>query len=67
MGRDLLLDADPLKDVRNTRKIRAVVAAGRLYDREAIDRLLSEAEAAAKANHPDERAPEELLKEAETK
>jgi imidazolonepropionase-like amidohydrolase len=43
----LLLDADPLADIRSTAKIHAVVAAGRLYDRAALDRLLAEAETAA--------------------
>ncbi len=41
----LLLDADPLDDIRNTRRIRAVALNGRLLDREALDRLLSAAEA----------------------
>ena len=38
----VLLDANPLQDIRNTTKILAVVAAGRLYDREAIQRILAE-------------------------
>lgn len=37
----VLLDADPLADIRNTRRIRAVVHRGRLYDRQALDRLLA--------------------------
>jgi imidazolonepropionase-like amidohydrolase len=37
----VLLDADPLADVANTRRIHAVVANGRLLDRTALDRLLS--------------------------
>lgn len=32
----VLLDANPLEDIRNTTQIFAVVAAGRLYDGEAI-------------------------------
>jgi hypothetical protein len=32
----VLLDADPVADIRNTRRIRAVVQAGRVIDREAI-------------------------------
>ena len=36
----VLLDADPLRDIRNTRLIRAVVAGGRLYDATARQRLL---------------------------
>lgn len=39
----VLLDADPLADIRNTRRIHAVVANGRLLDRAALDRLLSDA------------------------
>jgi hypothetical protein len=38
----VLLDANPLADIRNTTKIAAVVAAGRLYDREAIRKLLAD-------------------------
>jgi hypothetical protein len=40
----VLLDADPLVDIRNTTRIRAVVANGRLYDRSALDKLLTDAE-----------------------
>jgi imidazolonepropionase-like amidohydrolase len=35
----LLLEADPLVDVRNTQRIRAVVFNGNLYDRDALDGL----------------------------
>lgn len=37
----VLLDADPLADIRNTRRISAVVQGGRLFDRVALDALLS--------------------------
>ena len=37
----LLLDADPLRDIRNTQQIRAVVFNGNLYDRAALDGLQS--------------------------
>lgn len=37
----VLLDADPLADIRNTRRVRAVVAHGRLLDRSALDALLA--------------------------
>ncbi len=50
MGRQadlVLLDANPLEDIRNTQKIRAVVLNGRYLDRQVLDRLLSEAETAA--------------------
>jgi imidazolonepropionase-like amidohydrolase len=37
----LLLDSDPLEDIRNTRRIRAVILGGRLLDRSALDKFLS--------------------------
>jgi imidazolonepropionase-like amidohydrolase len=44
----LLLDANPLMDIRNTQKIRALVLRGKLLDRTALDELLaSEAKFAA--------------------
>ena len=39
----VLLDANPLDNIRNTRRINAVFANGRLLDRAALDELLSEA------------------------
>ena len=48
----VLLDANPLENIRNTQKIRAVVADGRLYRRADIDRLLAEVEA---LNHRSEK------------
>lgn len=36
----ILLDANPLENISNTRRIAAVVADGRLFDREAIAKLL---------------------------
>jgi len=44
----VLLDADPLVDVGNTRRIHAVVANGRLLDRATLDRLLAAVERDAK-------------------
>jgi imidazolonepropionase-like amidohydrolase len=41
----VLLDADPLADIRNTQRIRAVVADGRLFRREDIDQLLAKVQA----------------------
>ena len=41
----VLLDANPLEDIRNTQQIRAVVADGRLYRRADLDRLLATVEA----------------------
>jgi imidazolonepropionase-like amidohydrolase len=43
----VLLDGDPLADIRNPAKVHAVVAGGRYYDRAKIDRLLADAEATA--------------------
>lgn len=45
----VLLDANPLENINNTRQIRAVVRNGRYLDRAALDRLLSETEAVVKA------------------
>ncbi len=44
----VLLDANPLKDIHNTQKIRAVVLNGRFLDRGKLDKLLALAEADAK-------------------
>ena len=38
----VLLDADPLENIRNTERIRAVVVRGRYLDRKALDGLLAE-------------------------
>lgn len=43
----VLLDANPLEEIKNTTKIRAVVANGKYLDRAALDALLKEAEKAA--------------------
>jgi len=43
----VLLDADPLQDIRNTTKIQAVVVNGKLLTRVDLDKILAEAEAAA--------------------
>jgi hypothetical protein len=40
----VLLDANPLEDIRATRRIHAVVANGRLFDRPALDALLRDIE-----------------------
>jgi len=37
----VLLDANPLDDIRNTQQIRAVVADGQLYRRADLDRLVA--------------------------
>lgn len=46
----VLLEANPLDDIRNTRKIRAVVADGRLFRRADLDRLLAEVAASGRAD-----------------
>jgi imidazolonepropionase-like amidohydrolase len=46
----VLLDANPLDDIRNVRRIRAVVRAGALLDRDVLDRLA--AERAPETDHP---------------
>ena len=43
----VVLDANPLQDIRNTQRIHAVVVNGRLLDRAALDALLTQAEAIA--------------------
>ncbi|HKY91188.1 MAG TPA: amidohydrolase family protein [Nevskiaceae bacterium] len=43
----VLLDADPLADIRNTRRIAAVAIGGRWLDRATLDRILADAAAAA--------------------
>jgi imidazolonepropionase-like amidohydrolase len=40
----VILDADPLADIRHTTRVHAVIASGRLFDRVALDGLLSAAE-----------------------
>jgi imidazolonepropionase-like amidohydrolase len=45
----VLLDANPLDDIDNTRKIRAVILAGHYFDRPALDRMLHGVEVAAAA------------------
>jgi len=43
----VLLDADPLADIRNTRQIEAVMLDGRLWDRSQLDELLARVRTAA--------------------
>lgn len=50
----VLLEANPLEDISNTQRIRAVVADGRLYRRADLDRLLAEAEATAQGGDEQE-------------
>jgi imidazolonepropionase-like amidohydrolase len=46
----VLLDANPLQDIANTKRIRAVIQGGRFLDRRALDRLLAHAKALAAAD-----------------
>lgn len=43
----VVLDANPLEDIRNTQKIHAVVTCGRVIDRAQREKLLADVEAAA--------------------
>ena len=45
----VLLDADPLDDIRNTQKISAVIVNGRYFPRGELDKMLAGVEAAARA------------------
>jgi imidazolonepropionase-like amidohydrolase len=44
----VLLSANPLEDIRNTRKISMVIANGQMFDRAALDQILARVQAAAK-------------------
>jgi imidazolonepropionase-like amidohydrolase len=44
----VLLDADPLQDIRNTQKIAAVVVGGKIFDKTALHEMLAQVEAIAK-------------------
>jgi len=44
----VLLEANPLQDIANTKKINAVVVNGRLIDKAELQRMLVDAEAAAR-------------------
>ena len=41
----VMLGADPLENIQNTRRITTVIQGGRVFDRQALDRLLAEARA----------------------
>jgi imidazolonepropionase-like amidohydrolase len=47
----VLLDANPLDDISNTTKIRAVVLAGRFFSRKDLDKILQQVETTAAASH----------------
>ena len=46
----VVLDANPLEDIRNTQKIRAVVLAGKYFSREQLDAMLRDVEQAASSS-----------------
>ena len=46
----VLLDADPLADIKNTQKINAVILRGTLLDRKALDEMLAKVEKFAAVN-----------------
>ena len=46
----VILSSNPLVDIRNASKIDGVMIGGRLLDRKALDEMLAQAEAAARAN-----------------
>ena len=46
----VLLDSNPLENIRSTRKIRAVILRGKLLDRPTLDQLLTEVQQFAAAN-----------------
>jgi imidazolonepropionase-like amidohydrolase len=43
----VLLDANPLEDIRNTQRIDAVIMNGRFHDRKALDKMLAQAQTLA--------------------
>jgi len=45
----VLLEANPLEDIANTRRLHAVLLAGRLYDRPRLDALLDFTRAQARS------------------
>jgi len=47
----VLLDADPLQDIRNTQKIAVVVVGGKIFQREALQKMLAQVEAQAEVEH----------------
>jgi imidazolonepropionase-like amidohydrolase len=51
----VLLEADPLQDIRNTRKISAVIFGGKVFGREALDGIFQTAidEASLYATSPE--------------
>lgn len=46
----MLLDANPLEDIKNTHSINAVIVNGRFLDKKALTNLLTQVEIAASKN-----------------
>jgi len=46
----VLLEANPLENISNTKRISAVIVGGRLIPRVSLDKMLMDAEAAASKN-----------------
>lgn len=61
----VLLDANPLDDIRNTQRIRAVVLRGKYLDRQALDRLLRQAEQIAESKEDVVREEPQALHDAQ--
>ncbi len=47
----VLLDANPLQDIRNTQRIAAVVFRGKIFQRAALQKMLAQVEAQAETEH----------------
>jgi adenine deaminase len=59
----VLLDANPLDNIAHTKRIAAVVVAGRLLDRSELDGLLERAEKAASEGWPASRSSARIMSE----
>lgn len=57
----VLLDANPLADIRNTRKISAVILGGRFYNRAALDRMLSTVAALVEAQRTSQQTEQKAI------
>jgi Amidohydrolase family len=57
----VLLDANPLDDIRNVRKINAVIARGRLFSQSDLRQLLADVEAACRRDQPGEFGPDRKI------
>jgi hypothetical protein len=62
----VLLDGDPLADIRNTRKIEGVVLGGRYFNRAQLDRMLTHIAGLAQQDGPTQRVAEPVLSPSQT-